>query len=106
MGEIQTTEIWLKSIFNINRELDFERENLKTSLERIEMLEKQREEIFNIISAIKNPTYKQILHKRYVQGKKWGDIGAELFYEKQHVHRLHKGAVEEVHRIRAEKKCD
>ena len=103
-NEIQTTEIWLKSIFNINRELDFERENLKASLERIEHLEKQKEEIFNIISAIENPTYKQILHKRYVQGKKWDEISEELNYERQHINRIHKKAVEEVHKARKRQK--
>lgn len=103
--DIQSTEIWLKSIFNINKELDFEREALKGSLKRIEMLERQREEIFNIINAINNPTYKQILYKRYVLGEKWEEISAELFYEAQHVHRLHKKAVEGVHAIRM-KKCD
>lgn len=101
--DIQSTEIWLKSIFNINRELDFEREALKCSLERIEMLERQREEIFNIINAINNPTYKQILYKRYVLGKKWEEISEELFYESQHIHRLHKKAVADAHAIRMKK---
>lgn len=105
MQDVKSTEIWLKSIFNINKELDFEREALKCSLGRIEVLEKQREEMFNIINAIKNPTYKQILYKRYVLGKKWEEISAELFYEAQHIHRLHKKAVEDVHAIRM-KKCD
>ena len=105
MQDVKSTEIWLKSIFSINRELDFEREALKGALERIEMLEKQREEIFNIINAINNPTYKQILYKRYVLGKKWEEISAEMFYESQHIHRLHKKAVSEAHAIRV-KKCD
>ena len=104
--DIHSTEIWLKSIFNINRELDFEREALKCSMERIEMLEKQREEIFNVINAINNPTYKQILYKRYVLGKKWEEISEELFYESQHIHRLHKKAIEEVRAVRMKKKCD
>lgn len=97
---LEATEIWLKSIFNINRELDFEREQLKTSYKRIEELEKQKEEIFNIISSIKNPVYKQILHKRYIQGKKWEEISEELHYEYPHVHRLHKQAIAEVHELK------
>lgn len=101
---LETTEIWLKSIFNINRELDFEREQLKTSYKRIEELEKQKEEIFNIISLIKNPVYKQILHKRYIQGKKWEEISEELHYDYTHVHRIHKQAVLEVHNIKTEQK--
>ena len=97
---VAQTEKWLKTIFNINRELDFERENLKVSIERIEYLEREKERIYSIIKQIKNPTYKMILHKRYVQGKKWEIISEELNYECQHIHRLHKAAVVEVHNIK------
>ena len=45
MKEIQSTENWLKSVFNINREIDFERESAQMSLRRIEDLEKQKEKI-------------------------------------------------------------
>lgn len=100
MNELHATEKWLKSIFSINRELDFERENMEVSLKRIEQLEREKEEIYKIILSITNPTYKQILHKRYIQGKKWEEISEELHYESQHIHRLHKKAVAEVHNIR------
>ena len=100
MKELEATENWLKAIFNINREIDFERENIETSLKRIEELEAQKREIHRIIPSITNPSYKQILHKRYVQGKKWEEISEELHYEIQHIHRLHKKAVVEVHNIR------
>ena len=103
MQDIQSTKIWLKSIFNINRELDFERERLKGSLERIEQLERQKEEIYSIIEAVTNPTYKQILYKRYIKGEKWEDISAELAYELPHVHRLHDKAAGEVCEL---KRCD
>lgn len=104
MNNIQETENWLKSAFNINRELDFERESVKYSLKRIEELEKKKEEIYKIISSINKPEYKQILHKRYIQGKKWEDIERELNYAEQHIHRLHKQAVVEVHKIRSGQK--
>ena len=100
MTELQSTENWLKSIFNINRELDFERESVQCSLKRIEELEKKKEEIHNLIKSIDKPKYKQILHKRYIQGKKWEVIKIELHYAEQHVLRLHKKAVEEVHKKR------
>ena len=98
--ELQATENWLKSVFNINRELDFERENVQCSLKRIEELEKQKEEIYKIILSIDKPEYKQILHKRYIQGKKWEEIEVDLHYATQHIHRLHKKAVIEICRIR------
>lgn len=101
---VEKTEKWLKMIFNINRELDFERENLTVSIARIKQLEKEKERIYQIIRIIENPMYKQILHKRYVQGKKWEEISSELHYEYQHVHRLHKSAIAEVHRIRTGRK--
>lgn len=100
MTEVQKTEMWLKTIFNINKEIDFEREQARVSLLRAEDLEKQKEEIFKLIAAIENPTYKAVLHKRYVQGKKWEEISQELHYEYPHVHRLHKKAVAEVCKIK------
>lgn len=100
MEELQLTETWLKSIFSINRELDFERECVQWSSKRIEELENKKEEIYKIIMSIDKPEYKQILHKRYIQGKKWEEIEAELHYAGQHIHRLHKKAVEEVHKMR------
>ena len=104
MSEVETTKLWLKSIFNINRELDFERDKVKKSLERIEKLEAEKEEIYNIISAIENPTYKAILYKRYVQGMKWEDIELELNYANQSLHRLHIEAVKKVNKIKTGQK--
>ena len=97
---VENTKNWLKSVFNINKELDFERENYEFSYQRIKELEKKKREIYKIISCVENPTYKSILHKRYVQGKKWEDICEELHYESQHIHRLHNAAIEVVHKIR------
>lgn len=102
MSGVETTKLWLKSIYNINKEIDFEREKTKQSLERIEQLEKEKKRIFDIISAIDNPTYKSILYKRYVQGMKWEDIEIDLNYAGQHLHRLHNEAVKEVNKIRKE----
>lgn len=99
MAELQTTKLWLESIFDVNQELDFERTRVKDSLKRIEQLEIEKEEMFNIIQAIKDPTHKSVLYKRYIQGKAWGKISEELHYEKQHLHRLKNQAIEEVHKI-------
>lgn len=100
MSELETTKLWLKSIFDINRELDFEREKVKRSLERIEKLENDKEEICGIISVMSNPTYKSILHMRYIEGMKWEDMEIELNYANQSLHRLHKEAIKEVHKIK------
>lgn len=89
----EKTEKWLKSIYDINREIDFELENIEYSSKRLEELKRKKEEIYSIIRQITNPLHKQILHKRYVQGKKWEDISEELAYELQHIHRLHKKAI-------------
>ena len=98
------TKNWLKSISSINRELDFERESIKCSVKRIKELEKKKKEIYRIISLLESPVHKLILHKRYVQGKKWEDISEELQYELQHIHRLHNKAIEEAHAIRKQQK--
>lgn len=104
MNDVSETEKWLKTIFNINKELDFEYENSRISLERIKELEAKKEEIFKIIMSIEKPEYKQILHKRYIQGKKWEEIEKELHYAGQHIHRLHKNAINEVHKKRTEQR--
>ena len=97
---IQQTEVWLKSVFNINKELDFERESIRYSEKRIKELEAQKEKLYKIVNNIKNPTYKLVLHKRYVQGKKWEEIEEELHYASQHIHRLHQKAIVEVNKLR------
>ena len=98
--ELEETCEWLGKVFDINRELNFERESLAYSKERVRELEKQKEEIYAIIRQISNPTHKQILHKRYVQGMKWAKISEEMNYEIPHLHRLHKGAAGEVCTLR------
>lgn len=40
MVDVKETEMWLKSVFNINRELDFQRMVVSDALQRIEHLEK------------------------------------------------------------------
>ncbi len=42
--DITETTLWLKSIFNINRELDFQRMVVSDALQRIEHLEKVLDE--------------------------------------------------------------
>ena len=98
--ETEETGRWLKKIFGINRELDCERKCVTYSLNRIHELERQKEEIYSILRNITNPTHKQILHMRYVQGEKWEDIAEEMHYELPHLHRIHKKAVVEVDKIR------
>lgn len=103
-NEIKQTELWLKSIYNINREIDFERECLNVSIKRIEHLEEEKEKLTSVIMQITNPVFKQILHKRYLQGKKWEEIESELNYAAQHIHRLHQKAIVEVHKVRNEQR--
>ena len=45
MEDVELTRLWLKSIFDINKELDFEREIRQYSLERIKKLEQTKKEI-------------------------------------------------------------
>lgn len=44
MVDVKETEMWLKSVFNINRELDFQRMVVSDALQRIEHLEKVLDE--------------------------------------------------------------
>ena len=96
MGKTKRAEEWLRSAKNIDREIDIERGVIKHAEERIRYLLEEKEQLYSTVAGIENPTYKEIIHKRYVLGKGWEEIADELSYEKRHVLRLHKQAVEEV----------
>ena len=104
MKNINDTKAWLKAISCIDRELDCERNVLKRTLGRIDELEREKENFLEVISVIKNPTYKAVLRMRYVQGMKWEEIAHSLNYSEQHIYRLNCDAIAEVHKIRTEQK--
>lgn len=96
MSKIQDAELWLKSLDNINRELNFERFQAEQSLSRIAKLEEEREDIVSAITGLKNPLHRQILYMRYIEGKSWNAICNAVHYEHAHIHRLHKSAIKDV----------
>ncbi|MBQ8826318.1 MAG: hypothetical protein IJ007_04430 [Oscillospiraceae bacterium] len=41
-------------------------------------------------------TEREVLFKRYIQGKKWTEIAAEMLYSLQHLHRLNVSALKKI----------
>ncbi|MCD8124260.1 MAG: hypothetical protein LUE23_04375 [Lachnospiraceae bacterium] len=54
--------------------------------------------IMHEIQDMENPTYSQILFKRYVEGKGLNAIADEMNYSYQHVRRMHGWALQEFER--------
>lgn len=70
----------------------------KVDKEVITLCEK-REEINNVINALSNYTYTQILQLRYIDFMKWDEMEIALCYTSRHLHRLHQYALNDVAEI-------
>lgn len=53
-----------------------------------------KKEIEKTIWQLENPTYRLLLSKRYIDCKTWEWIAVEMGYTWQHLHRLHKRALD------------
>lgn len=53
-------------------------------------------DIEKALEHIPNGCGKDILRERYINGKKWNEITEIMCYSEQHVHRLHKKALDMV----------
>lgn len=63
---------------------------------RINELYEIKNEIFEAINEVENPTLRQLLILRYMQYKTWECIAEELGYDVRHIYRLKNEAVREV----------
>jgi DNA-directed RNA polymerase specialized sigma24 family protein len=64
--------------------------------EQIETAEKTLSEIIEVINKIQDPTKQAVLTKRYLSGKSWGEISAEMFVGRTTLHTLHLDALAEI----------
>ena len=54
-------------------------------------------EILVTIDQVSEPTHRQLLFERYIQGKKWEDIATDLMYVEEYVRgELHSKALNEI----------
>lgn len=88
------------------------REQLREQLADLEVREykarselwQQRVQIEETIGAVSNPTYNEILHRRYIEGQTFELIAVEMNYSWRHTIRLHGEALLEVEgKIKGEK---
>lgn len=83
------------------------REKLRDQLADLEVREykarselwQQRIQIEETIGAVKDPTYNEVLHRRYIEGQTFELIAVEMHYSWRHTIRLHGEALLEVEKI-------
>ena len=51
---------------------------------------------YGYIEKVKDPTHREILQRRYIQGEQWESICYNMGFSWAHIHRLHKEALEEL----------
>lgn len=69
-----------------------ERERLGVVLERMHTA---RAEAVRLIERLPAEQLKDVLERRYLDGKSWARIAREMRYSKQHIYRLHERALKE-----------
>lgn len=67
--------------------------------ERVDYLYSVKQEIFDAISKVGNPTHRTLLDLRYLQYVTWGKIAEELHLDLRYVYRLHDRAVKTLSKI-------
>ena len=55
-----------------------------------------RKSIEETIKSLENSTYRILLTKRYIEGKKWENIAVEMNYAYRHIRRLHNRAINQI----------
>lgn len=61
-----------------------------------EELAREMAEVENAVWQVTDEKCREVLWKRYIWGRKWAEIAEEMLYSEQHIHRLHKKALEMV----------
>lgn len=90
------------------------REKLRSQLQDLEVMDlkerahlwARRARIENTLGLVSDQTHYEVLHRRYIEGKKFENIAVEMSYSFRHTIRLHGEALLEVDKIlkKSEKK--
>jgi DNA-directed RNA polymerase specialized sigma subunit len=67
--------------------------------EQIETAEKTLSEIIATIDSISDPIKQAVLTKRYLSGKSWAEISAEMFVGTAQIFRHHKEGLEDIEKL-------
>lgn len=60
-----------------------------------------------VIAAVDNRDYRQLLHRRYIEGNNWKQISTAMGYSCQHIYRKHGWALQKVREIlKVESNCE
>lgn len=88
-------------------EIEAHRDKLKGQLQDLEIMElkerahlwSKRARIENVLGLVSDQTHYEVLHRRYIEGKKFEVIAVEMSYSFRHTIRLHGEALREVDKI-------
>ncbi|MBQ6130188.1 hypothetical protein IJI72_00615 [Candidatus Saccharibacteria bacterium] len=88
-------------------EIEAHRDKLKGQLQDLEIMElkeqahlwSKRARIENTLGLVSDQTHYEVLHRRYIEGKKFEVIAVEMSYSFRHTIRLHGEALREVDKI-------
>ena len=68
----------------------------KEVAEKINLLIEERKKIYDMVSSIQNPTYREVLIQRYILGKTWERIAVDMCYSYMQIYRIHGKAIQEL----------
>ena len=57
------------------------------------------QQVERVIAEVENKDYRQLLHRRYIEGNTWEKIAVEMNYSYQWICKLHGRALQEIERI-------
>lgn len=60
-----------------------------------------KKDIMATVQCVSTTEYRTLLELRYICGKTWEEIAAEMSYSVRNIHNIHSGALREVGRLRA-----
>lgn len=78
---------------HVNDKIALSIEKLEDCAEKLEKqadrMQKAMDDVQNVINSISNPTYRQVLIYRYINGYTWEQIAVKMNYSYVHICRLH-----------------
>ena len=64
--------------------------------EEAKRMQKAMDDVQNVINSVSNPTYRQVLTYRYINGYTWKQIAVKMNYTYRNITRLHGKALRNV----------
>lgn len=90
----------MPSGYHVNDKIALSIEKLDECAKKLEeeakRMQKAMDDVQNVINSISNPTYRQVLTYRYINGYTWEQIAVKMNYTYRNITRLHGKALRNV----------